>query len=239
MFGSRGMAGLIVPANNSVILPEIYHALPDGVTAYETRMNVEGDLTFEAVERMIADANDAAMLLRQTGVDLICYCCMASSVIKGWEWEDGLLAQLAPNAAHGATSANRALLDALRHLGAKTVALVTPYPAELNALLGDFFAAQDILVTSVDGVEVRDVKDVRRLEPASLRSICSELDLEGVDALCLLATDMETMSVIDELEREFKRPVVSNNQAILWSILNHLKLDTPVQGCGTLLSRPR
>ena len=239
MFGWRGMVGLIVPANNAVILPEIYRALPDGVTAYETRMNVEGDLTVEAVERMIADANDAATLLRQTGVDLICYCCMASSVIKGWEWEDKLLAQLAPNAADGATSANRAMLDALRHLGVQTVALATPYPAELNALLGGFFAAQGIRVKSVGGVEVRDVKDVRRLEPDGLRSICRKIDLQGVDALCLLATDMETLSIIDELECELNRPVVSNNQAIVWTILNRLKLDTPLSGYGSLLSRGR
>ncbi len=237
MLGWRGMAGLIVPANNSVILPEIYRALPDGITAYETRMNVEGDLTVEAVERMIRDANAAATLLRQTGVDLICYCCMASSIIKGWEWEDELLARLAPNAARGATSANRAMLDALRHLGARTVALVTPYPGELNALLGEFFAARDIRVASIGGVEVRDVKEVRRLEPEGLRAICRELDLGGVDALCLLATDMETLSVIDALEREFDRPVVSSNQAIAWAILNGLELDAPVSGHGGLLGR--
>jgi maleate cis-trans isomerase len=239
MLGSRGMVGLIVPANNSVILPEIYRALPDGVTAYETRMNVEGDLTVEAVERMIADANDAATLLRQTGVDLICYCCMVSSVIKGWQWEDELLAQLAPNAARGATSANRAMLEALRYLGARTVALVTPYPAELNVLLDGFFAAKDVRVKSVGGVEVRDVKEVRRLKPEGLRAICRELDLEGVDALCLLATDMETLSVIDALERELDRPVLSSNQAIIWAILNRLELGTPLSGYGSLLGRGR
>ncbi|MDP6707797.1 MAG: hypothetical protein QF893_15745 [Alphaproteobacteria bacterium] len=235
MLGARGMVGLIVPANNSVILPEVYRALPDGVTAYETRMNVEGDLTVAAVERMIRDANAAATLLRQTGVDLICYCCMASSVIKGWAWEDALLAQLAPNAARGATSANRAMLEALRHLGARTVALATPYPAELNALLADFLAAKDIRVTTVGGVEVRDVKDVRRLEPEGLPAICRELDLAGVDALCLLATDMETLRVIDQLERELGLPVLSSNQAILWAALTRLQLDGPLPGYGRLL----
>ncbi|MDP6709653.1 MAG: hypothetical protein QF893_25215, partial [Alphaproteobacteria bacterium] len=198
-----------------------------------------GDLTIEAVERMIRDAIAAATLLRQTGVDVICYCCMASSVIKGWVWEDELLAQLAPNAAHGATSANRAMLEALRYLDTRTVALVTPYPAELNALLVDFFAAQDIRVTSVGGVEVRDVKEVRRLEPEGLPAICRELDLDGVDAVCLLATDMETLRVIDQLERELGLPVLSSNQAILWASLNRLRLDTPLSGYGRLLDRGR
>jgi maleate cis-trans isomerase len=89
MLGWRGMVGLIVPSNNNVVLPELYSALPDGVTAYETRMRVEGDLTFEALRKMTGDAEAAAELLRQTGVDFICYCCRASTIVKGWEWERG------------------------------------------------------------------------------------------------------------------------------------------------------
>ena len=38
MLGWRGMVGLIVPSNNNVVLPEFYSALPQGVTAYETRI---------------------------------------------------------------------------------------------------------------------------------------------------------------------------------------------------------
>ena len=44
LLAARGMIGLIVPSNNKVVLPEFYSALPQGVTAYETRMRVEGEL---------------------------------------------------------------------------------------------------------------------------------------------------------------------------------------------------
>ena len=141
MLGSRGMIGLIVPSNNTVILPEFYSALPDGVAAYETRMRVEGDLTPETLRKMVGDAEVAADLLRQTGVDFICYCCMASTIVKGWDWERDLLARFSTKARKGVTSANCALRDALTVLGAKRVALVTPYPEDLNALLPAFFSA--------------------------------------------------------------------------------------------------
>ena len=119
MLGARGMIGLIVPSNNTVILPEFYSALPDGVTAYETRMRVEGDLTPETLRKMVGDAEAAADLLRQTGVDFICYCCMASTIVKGWDWERDLLARFASKARKGVTSANGALRDALAALGSQ------------------------------------------------------------------------------------------------------------------------
>lgn len=237
MLGWRGMAGLIVPANNSVILPEVYRVLPEGVTVYETRMKVEGDLTVEAVQRMITDAIGAAALLRQTAVDVICYCCMISSVIKGWNWEDELLGQIAEYAPRGATSANRAMLHALERLEARSISLITPYPAEMNALLTGFFAEQGIVVKGIGGVEVENVQDVRRLEPRTLRRIGRRLDLADVDALCLLATDMETLGIIDALERDVGLPVVSNNQAISAEISSRLELDTPIPGYGRLLAR--
>src|SRR6266852_2142919 len=141
MLGWRGMVGLIVPSNNNVVMPEFYSALPDGVTAYETRMRVEGDLTLEALGKMTDDAEAAAELLRQTGVDFICYCCMASTIVKGGDWERRLLARLADKARKGVVSANSALTDALMLVGARRLALVTPYPESLNALIPKFFAA--------------------------------------------------------------------------------------------------
>ena len=101
MLGRRGMVGLIVPSNNNVVLPEFYSALPDGVTAYETRMRVAGDLTFEAVRKMTEDAEAAAELLHQTGVDLICYCCMASTIIKGLRVGAGAARALCRQSANG------------------------------------------------------------------------------------------------------------------------------------------
>src|ERR1700730_12848045 len=91
MLGSRGMIGLIFRSNKTVILPEFYSALPVGGTAYETCMRVGGDLTPERLRKMVGAPEAAADLLRQTGVDFICYCCMASTIVKGWDWERALL----------------------------------------------------------------------------------------------------------------------------------------------------
>ena len=45
IYGRRGRIGLVVPANNSVIEPEFWSVLPDGVALYATRVMAKGDLT--------------------------------------------------------------------------------------------------------------------------------------------------------------------------------------------------
>ena len=177
----------------------------------------------------------AADLLRQTGVDFICYCCMASSIVKGWEWESDLLARFASKARKGVTSANCALRDALTALGAKRVALVTPYPEDLNALLPAFFSAGGFEVTAVAGTPVRDVAAVRELSPDQILRSVRSIDLKGIDAVCLLATDMQTFPIIDPLERQIGCPVVTSNQALLWASLRTLGITAPMAGFGKLL----
>ncbi len=236
MLGARGMIGLIVPSNNTVVLPEFYSALPDGVTAYETRMRVEGELTPPLLRKMVGDAEAAADLLRQTGVDFICYCCMASTIVQGWDWERDLLVRFSGKARKGVTSANAALRDALGALRARRVALVTPYPENLNALLPKFFSAADIEVTQVAGVAVRDVAAVRGLSPDHMRRMARGVGATGADAVCLLATDMQTFPIIEPLEREIGCPVVTSNQALLWASLRALGVKETISGLGRLLS---
>ena len=238
MLGRRGMVGLIVPSNNSVILPEFYSALPKGVTAYETRMRVAGDLTFEALRKMTEDAKAAAELLHQTGVDFICYCCMASTIVKGLEWERALLARFAGKAPKGVVSANSALMDALTMMGAKRLALVTPYPDGLNALLPEFFAGAGFEVKTVAGPQIQEVSAVRNLSPDQLYQAARGLALNGIETVCLLATDMETFPIIEPLERDLGLPVLTSNQALLWASLRALGIDDPVDGMGRLLRGP-
>ncbi len=245
MIGWRGMVGLIVPANNGVVLPELYRALPEGVTAYETRMRAGAHVTPEAVDKMVKETLGAGEMLAEAQVDMIGYCCMGSSVLKGWDWEDEVLGKLAEIGGCPVTSANRAMLEAFRQLGATTVALITPYPPVIDEAIPGFFAARDIAVRSITKVDVKSHgeepahnRDIRYVEPQHLYRLAREIDLDGVDALGLLATDMETMSIIDAIECDRNVPVVSNNQAIVLQIMRLLNLDAALPGYGRLLADP-
>lgn len=241
--GWRGMVGLIVPSNNGVILPEIYKALPEGVTAYETRMRAGAHVTPDAINRMVEDTLDAGALLAEANVGMMSYCCMGSSVFKGWDWEDDILRQLEKIGRCPVTSANTAILEAIRHLGVTTVQLVTPYPRSIDELLPSFFASRGVKVRGITKVKVNPIgaepahnRDIRFVEPRYLYTLARSIDTNGIDAVCFLATDMETMAMIDALERDLGVPVLSNNQAIVWEIVRRLKLNARIPGYGRLLA---
>ena len=54
------------------------------------------------------------------------------------------------------------------------------------------------------------------------------------DAYFLSCTNIQSMAVIEELERGWAAPVVTSNQATLWSCLQALELPTGLPGLGQL-----
>ncbi len=55
------------------------------------------------------------------------------------------------------------------------------------------------------------------------------------DAVLISGTGLPTAGVLDTLERELGKPVLSSNQAFLWRALRVAGVRTPVRGFGRLL----
>ena len=133
MLGARAKIGLVVPANNSVIEPEFWSALPPGVAAYATRVLARGNLTADAVRRMETQVDRAVEELAATGVDVIAYADMVTTFIMEKGWNEAKMEQIAAQTGVRCVSAWTALRDALAVLRVRRFALGTPYPAAIHA----------------------------------------------------------------------------------------------------------
>ena len=83
VFGGEGRIGVIVPANNGVLEPEMWSVLPQDVALYATRILAKGDLTPAAVHAMEANVDRAVDELAATGVDVKTPC--ADGCVLKWE----------------------------------------------------------------------------------------------------------------------------------------------------------
>ena len=127
--------GVLVPSGNPTVEPELHRMAPRAVTLHFARMASLGDGapgaptgmeqrtlgyldSVPAAARTLADVGLAALILAHTGV----------SYLTGYAREEPLLRQLHDLARAPATTAARAILAALAHLGVRRVALATPYP---------------------------------------------------------------------------------------------------------------
>ena len=226
MFGEAGRIGLIVPANNGVLEPELWSVLPDGVALYATRILARGELTPQAVQAMEENVDRAVDELAATGVDVIVYADMVTTFIMEPGWNESRTREIAARTGCACISAWTALRDALAHLGVARFALGTPYPAAIHALAPPFFAARGFTLCDDATLDISQMADVPRVEPDRLRRFVSRLDYRNADAVVLLATDLPTFASLGNLAAMTGRPVLSSNQTILWSALSTIGIDS-------------
>jgi maleate isomerase len=76
-----------------------------------------------------------------------------------------------------------------------------------------------------------------KIEPGDwYRQVRSQAEAEA-DAYFLSCTAVRTAEVIEELERDLDRPVVTSNQAMVWHCLKELGVRAEVKGYGRLFDR--
>lgn len=225
MYGKAGRIGVIVPANNAVLEPELWSTLPDDVALYATRILAKGELTRAAVQAMEANVDRAVDELAATGVDVIVYADMVTSFIMEPGWNEARTEAIAARTGCPCISAWTALRDALAHYGIASFALGTPYPRAIHALAPPFFAAQGFAVCDDATLDIAQMADVPRVDSKRLRRLVSGLDYRDADAVVLLATDLPTFDSIHRLAEMAGRPVLSSNQTILWSALRTVGID--------------
>ena len=234
MYGARARIGLVVPANNSIIEPELWLHAPDGVSFHATRILARGDLTPDAVRRMERSVDRAVEELAATGVDIIVYADMVTSFLMEPGWNESRTAGIAARAGIPCISAWTAMESALAVLGASRLALGTPYPSAIHALARPFFAARGFAVVDDATLDIRAMREVPEVDGQRLAGLVGRLDTAGAEALVLLATDLPTFAALDSLERGLGIPVVSSNQAILRTALRDTGVADVLGGLGEL-----
>jgi maleate isomerase len=236
VYGQRGRLGAIVPANNSVIEPEWWSALPGGVALYATRILAQGDLTPAAIHAMEGNIDRAVGELAATGIDVIAYCDMVTTFIMEPGWNEAKVAEIEAKTGTPVVSAWTALREALAHLGVSRFALGTPYPAAIHALAPPFFAERGYQVMKDATLDIVKMRDVPKISADTLTRFVATLDHSDAQAIVLLATDLPSFSVLADLERLSGRPVLTSNQTLLWSALRAIKADARIASLGRLFN---
>jgi maleate isomerase len=152
--------------------------------------------------------------------------------------EDAISAALRAEGAEApVVSSAGALLSGIAALGARKVAIVTPYVKPLTQQVADYLEDAGIEVVDALSLEVPDNLAVARLDPDDLREHWTKLNLAGADALVLSAcVQMPSPASIQPVEDEGGLPVLSAATATTHRILTELGLEPRVPGAGRLLA---
>lgn len=227
-YGWLGTVGVILPSANTVMEPELARLAPEGVTFHAARTPVRGTPSQESLDEMARGTEAAALDLASAEVDLILYGCTSGSFMTD---RQQLVARLRELTGTPVTTTAAAVLAALRALNAGKVALATPYRRFITDGEVAWLEAEGFTVTSAldldMGETVPERHGINRIPPEVCYRLGREADRPEADVLFLSCTAMASLPVVEALERDCGKPVLTSNLASAWHALGLLGLLLP------------
>jgi maleate isomerase len=236
MYGRRGRIGLLVPGGNSVMEPEFHRMAPDGVSTHANRVYLK-DVTPESLAGMADHAAESARGLAPVRIGVFAFGCTSGSFIGGKGYDAGLIRIMEQAAGVPATTTTTAVLRALELFGVRRIALVTPYTEEVTGLEARFLEDHGFEVTRAQGGGFVEVADMQECEPEVAYARAREVDDDRAEAVFISCTGFRTIEIIEKLEAELGKPVISSNQASLADCLRKLGVAEVRPGFGSLFER--
>jgi maleate isomerase len=241
--------GQIVPSSNTTMETEVPAMLQSRLqqfpeerfTFHSARMRMM-HVTPEELKKMDIDSDRCALELSDARCDVMAYACLVAIMCQGpgyhVESEQRLAKTVAGNKAPAPiVSSAGALVDALKELGFKKVAIITPYMKSLTQQVIDYIEDAGIKVVDSISLEVSDNLEVGRLNPLNLLEHAQRLDISDADAVVLSAcVQMPSLAAIQQVEDMLGKPVLSAATATVYRILKKLELAPVVPNAGYLLS---
>jgi maleate isomerase len=219
---------------------------PDGIAIHATRVRfaamdadpaLGGPVELGALRAYLEPPrlDEAAELLAGAPVSVIAYAFTSTGYLDGGD--EALLARLAKRTSPTPVVATcSAAVQAIRALGARRIALVHPpwFSSELNAMGAAHFRDHGIEVVFASPADLAGGQlDV---QPADVHRWALANVPDDADAVLFGGNGFRVVSVIDRLERDLHRPVLSANQVLLWGALRAAGVTASIAGYGRLLA---
>jgi maleate isomerase len=217
--------GILLPSSGTVQEVDFYRRVPAGVSVHSARMRLTRATVDDEVRMLDAHTMPAAEDLATIRPDVVVFSCTSAGALRGREYDARLCADIGRVTGAPVVSTLGAVGEALRATGARSVALVTPYPEPITQHVRASLEAEGFRVTTAAGLGLADSLDIAAVEPADIQRFAVEIFRQApADAVCLACCTFRAYDAREAIQRELGVPVVTSNQAALTAALRHLRL---------------
>lgn len=235
-YGARGRFGLLTPQANPTVEPEFRRLMPAGTELYVARCTSRSD---DPRTRLVEYLEALPATLRQYDtlqLRAAAFACTGSSYLLGAEREAECVRAAAAVLGAPVETAALAILQALAHVGARRVFVVSPYPPWLRDAGVAYWHAAGLDVVGAADVPTRpvagrpDTRGIYELQSADATAALADLDTRGADAVLLSGTGMPSLALLRSWPRS--RPaLLSSNLCLAWRLQHHVEGWQPDPGC--------
>src|SRR5437660_1045486 len=213
MIGWRARLGFLVPPGNPTVETEMIAMAPEGISLHFHRMTARGiggslDGQSERNQMMIDNIDGSIELLAMVEPDVIVVAHTATSYHLGRGGEADLLARLQRSTGRRVVTAFGAVVRALERLDIRNLALGTPYSAEVTLQGKTHLEAHGFEVAKFDNL--KGIDNIYETTAEQAYRLARSVDTDDAEAVFLSGTGMPTVSVLQVLEQDLGKPVISS-----------------------------
>lgn len=229
----RGRIGIVLLAAEQITDSEAMRIIPEGIGIHFSRVEMETAVTIAnliaAGEKLPAAAKRMVPGLK---LDAIGYGCTSGSICITEEYAIKQL--LKRGDVEKATTMVTGVIHALRALNVKKIAIATPYLDEINVAEAIYFESKGFEIVNIQGMNLIDDFDIASVSPAFIKEYAKSVDAPEAEAVFISCGALRSVEIIEELEKEIGKPVVTSNQAFIWDLLRLAGIEDKIDGYGKL-----
>jgi maleate isomerase len=239
MKGWRARLGFLIPPGNPTVEPELIAMTPPGVSVHFSRLVARGAAGShhgqeERNRSQIEHIDETAALLAMAKPSVMMLAHTATSYTLGRTAEAELLQRLRNQYGIPVATAFGAVVAALNELGVKRVALGTPYNEETTLKGKAHLEGCGFKVVSCARLE--NVTDIYEETPERAYQLGRTVDKPAAQAVFFSGTGMPTIEILETLEQDLGKPVISATSAMMWHALRLAGVRHSISGYGRLLA---
>jgi maleate isomerase len=225
--------GLIVLQADESLERDMWRMLPEGSELLVTRVPSGLEVTTESLSAMENGLSEAASRLPAgAGFSVVGYGCTSGTAQIG----AGQIKTLVQDGIKTpeVTEPVSALIAACHALGISKLGVISPYIASVSDKLCDVLEEAKISIVTFASFNEAEESRVVRISEKSIKEPAIAMGQSDCDAVFLSCTNLRTLDVIDPIEAEIGKPVLSSNQVLCWHMMKLAGLEKPAFAPGRL-----
>jgi maleate isomerase len=228
--GNRAVIGVMTPALNTVVQPELEAMRLAGVTNQMQRFRLGGDAISDDLPEECEKLMDCKPAVIAVGLT-------TDAGPGGPAKLEQRCDEIADRFGVKVLNASSADYAALNAIGAKRIAVVTPFNAQVDEVVKANTEQAGFDVVAIKGTQAPSLPEICETPLDDIRRVFAEVAKSDCDAILQVGTALPVVDLIAELEQAHGKPIIACNAAVYWQAIRAIGIKDAIPGYGQLLSQ--
>ena len=227
-FGPRGVVAVVVPQQNSNMQPEYEAMRPEGISNQMYRFNI--------AEQLVVPEAVLSTLPQVSGCWPDMVICSNSLEMRWWSPERQALYRKQIKEALvddvPVVNATDATVAALKTVGAKRIATITPMSEDMSQSAGAYYGAHGFEVVDATWFQVATSKRIIDVTVDEINAAFERVATPDVDTILHVGGALGIVDMLDDLESRLGKTIISSNAATYWYALRMMGIEDKMDRGG-------